>query len=87
MGIGNGKKLDSHLKNFITSQLENPKESYGEITERILSLFLEAEASVFEHRKKKMGGEITDDDFKDMYLVKSILYNILLILGWDEIDK
>jgi hypothetical protein len=77
-------KLDKHWRNHIIKQFENPNESYVEVTEKILSILIDMEVSILNHRKAKANKKITDDDFKDMYLIKSMLYNIMAILGWNE---
>ena len=71
----------------ITRQLENPRESYDRLAEELLELITQAEIAAIKHRTTRRGRRITDNNIKDIYLAKSMVYNLLTVLGWDDADR
>jgi hypothetical protein len=92
MAMGSTKKTKRKRKiyseTFITDQLENPRESYEELTDDVLNKLIDVEVITRKHRSLKRVSPINDNNIKDMYLANALLRNVILVLSWDnEIEK
>jgi hypothetical protein len=77
------KNYENYLRK-LTSQIKNPRENYYQLTDELLELITTAEVATIKHRTEKRNIHINDNNLKEIYMAKSIMHNVLLILGWDE---